>query len=139
MSINKNALSSSFRPISQSAKSAKAEFRKQQAVFYTLRSMIWEQSKGSVFRDALADGTIVAIAPGKRLKDGSYSKAEFDQDDISELYSNAQARYNDQFDQAFIKATTEEMVQYSEEYFGKGLDYLLNLNAERSALRFARG
>jgi len=114
MTINIKALSSSFSPVSQRDKSEKAEFRKKQAVFYTLRSLVWEQAKGNVFRDALSDGRIVAIAPGKRLKDGSYSRAEFDPDDIKDLYSAAQAEYNIQFDQAFIHASTDEMVAYSE-------------------------
>lgn len=138
MPIQTKALSSNFTPVSPREKVAKAEFRQKQAVFYTLRSLVWDQSKGNVFREALANGTIVAIAPGYRLPDGSYSRAEFDQDDIKDLYSNAQEEFNIQFDEAFIQATTDEMVAYSEKYFEKGLKDLLAINAERSAQRFAR-
>ena len=137
--INTNALSSTFRPLTPKDKAAQAEFRKQQAVFYTLRFLVWEECKGKVFKDAINDGSIEPIAPGVRLPDGSYSRAEFDQDDIKDLYTQAQQDFNEQFDNAFIKATTEEMADYATKIFGKSLQDLLDLNAERSAQRFGRG
>jgi hypothetical protein len=139
MTINTNALSSTFRPLSPRDKVAQAEFRKSQAVFYTLRFLVWEDCKGKVFKDAINDGSITPIAPGVRMPDGSYSRPEFDQDDIKDLYTEAQRDFNEQFDSAFIKATIEEMADYATKYFGKSLQDLLDLNAERSAQRFNRG
>jgi len=139
MTINTNALSTTFRPLSPKDKFAQAQFRKQQAVFYTLRFLVWEDAKSKVFKDAINDGSIEPIAPGVRLADGSYSRPEYDQDDIKDLYQTAQKDFNAEFDKAFVKGTIVELADYATKYFGKSLQDLLDLNAERSAARFGRG
>jgi hypothetical protein len=139
MTINTNALSSTFRPLSPKDKTIQAEYRRWQAVFFTLRFLVWEESKGKVFKDAINDGSIEPIAPGVRLADGSYSRPEYDQDDIKDLYQTAQKEFNEEFDKAFIKGTIQELADYATKYFGKSLQDLLDLNAERSASRFNRG
>jgi len=137
--INTNALSSTFRPLSPKDKATQAEYRRWQAVFFTLRFLVWEESKGKVFKDAINDGSIEPIAPGVRLADGSYSRPEYDQDDIKDLYQTAQKDFNAEFDKAFIKGTIQELADYATKYFGKSLQDLLDLNTERSAARFNRG
>ncbi|AFY61942.1 hypothetical protein [Synechococcus sp. PCC 6312] len=124
MSINLSALT--IRPTSQKEREEKAAYRKWQGVFYTLRFLVWDNGKSQIIADALADGSI------ERTEDG------FDPDDIKELYANAWKEFSDSFDKAFIKATVEEMVEFSQKHFGMGLDQLLDLNRQRSAERYNR-
>ena len=127
MAINYNALSSKFQVSSLRQKEQQVAYRKWQAVFYTLRFLIWNDSKGRIFKDALDCGAIEPIAPG-----------EFNQDDIKQLYSEAWAEFQDEYDRGFVKATTEEMVEFAPSRFGMGLEDLLELNRQRSASRYNR-
>ncbi len=127
MAINHNALSSKFQVPSLRQKEQQVAFRKWQAVFYTLRFLIWNESKGRIFKDALDCGAIEPTAPG-----------EFNQEDIQQLYSEAWSEFQAEFDQAFVKATLEEMVEFAESRFGMGLEDLLELNKQRSAARYNR-
>jgi hypothetical protein len=135
MSINLNALTSTFKVPTLDQKVEKAKFRKLQAAFYSLRDLMWQDSKGRVFKDALDNGSIEAIAPAKRLPDGNWSRAEFDEDDIKDLYATAWEIFTEEFDTAFISATAEEIGQYSLAHFGQTLQQLLELNDKRSAER----
>ncbi len=127
MAINHNALSSKFQVSSLKQREKDATFRKWQAVFYTLRFLIWSDSKGRIFKDALDCGAIEEIAPG-----------EFNQEDIKQVYSEAWNEFVAEFDQAFIKADLEEMVEFAQSRFGMGLEDLLELNKQRSATRYNR-
>lgn len=138
MAINKSALSSTFKPSTVREKQEQAQFRKWQAVFYSLRTLVWDDAKGRVFKEALENGVLREVAPGVRLPDGSYSRPEYDQDDISEVYTEARERFNKEFDDAFVKATIEEMVDFAKAHFGYDLEMLMELNAQRSAVRFNR-
>jgi hypothetical protein len=138
MAINTSKLSSAFKTESLEAQKTKALFRRQQAAFYSLRQLMWDASKGKVFKDALDSGLIEKIAPGYRLPNGSYSRPEYDQDDISEVYKEAWESFKAEFDAAFISATAEEIGDYSKSHFGQSLADLLRLNEIRSAERFNR-
>lgn len=138
MSINTSKLSSTFKTESLEIQKSKALFRRQQAAFYSLRQLMWDAAKGKVFKDALDSGLIEKTAPGYRLPDGSFSRPEYDQDDISEVYKEAWDTFKDEFDEAFISATAEEIGDYSKAHFGQGLADLLRLNEIRSAERFSR-
>lgn len=146
MSIEKSALSSKFRPLTtrvrprrpNGQRDEQSTFRKQQAVFYTLRSLVWEESKGRIFKDAVDDGTLDPIAPPVRLKDGSYSRPEYDPAAIKQLYAEAWEQFKDEFDRGFIKASLEELVEFAHKHYQHDLESLLALNAERSAARFNR-
>jgi hypothetical protein len=127
MTINHNALSSKFQVSSLKQREKDVAFRKWQAVFYTLRFLIWSDSKGRIFKDALDCGAIEEIAPG-----------EFDQDDIQQVYAEAWTEFQAEFDQAFIKATLDEMVEFAQSRFGMNLDDLLELNKQRSATKYNR-
>lgn len=127
MAINYNALSSKFQVSSLKQREKDATFRKWQAVFYTLRFLIWSDSKGRIFKDALDCGAIEEIARG-----------EFNQEDIKQVYSEAWSEFTKEFDEAFIKANLEEMVEFAQSRFGMGEDDLLELNKQRSATRYNR-
>ena len=127
MAINHNALSSKFRVSSLKQREKDAAFRKWQAVFYTLRFKIWEDSKGRIFKDALDSGMIKEFAPG-----------EFDREDIKQVYSEAWSEFVTEYDVAFIKATIDEMVEFAHSRFNMSLEDLLELNKQRSAERFNR-
>ena len=99
-----------MQPQTRKERDEQIAFRKWQAVFYTLRTLLWEDSKGRIFLDAIESGVLEAVAPFVKLPDGSLSRAEFDGDDIKELYSEAWEKFNTEFDEAFIKATLDEMV-----------------------------
>ena len=138
MPINLNALSSAHRVPSAKQRAAQATFRKWQAVFYTLRHLIWQTTKSNVLRDAIADGTLEPCEPKKRKKDGTWTLPKYDDEQIKQLYSEAWERYNEEFDLAFAGATLEELLQYAEEHFELSLEQLLEMNRERSAERFNR-
>jgi hypothetical protein len=136
--INLSALPTTFQVESLKSKEQKATQRRWAACFYTIRSLIWEASKSQIFKDALERGAIQPIAPPKRLKDGSYSRPEFDPSDIQQLYSEAWEEFTTAFDAAFIHAKLEELIEYARDHFGMGLEELLELNAQRSAQRYNR-
>ncbi|NJL03210.1 MAG: hypothetical protein HC910_22550 [Spirulinaceae cyanobacterium SM2_1_0] len=138
MSIEKSALSTKFRPLSTRERDDQSAFRKQQAVFYTLRSLIWEESKGRIFKDAVDDGTLDPIAPPVRKADGFYSRPEYDSADVKQLYAEAWEQFKEEFDRGFIKATLEELVEFARKHYQHDLESLLALNAERNAARFNR-
>ena len=138
MTINKSALSSNFKPLTRKERDEQIAFRKWQAVFYTIRTLLWEDSKGRIFRDAIESGVIEAVAPPVKLPDGSLSRAEFDGDDIKELYADAWEKFNAEFDEAFVKATQDEMVDFAGKHFGYKLEDLQAMNAQRSAVRHNR-
>ncbi|MEN9224962.1 MAG: hypothetical protein Q6M54_05765 [Thermostichus sp. DRC_bins_24] len=136
--INLKALPSTFQVESIKTREQKATQRQWQACFYSVRQLIWDSCKGRIFKDAIEKVVLEPIAPPIRLKDGSYSKPEFDPNDIKQLYSEAWREFTASFDAAFIHATTEELVKYAEEHFGMGLSDLLELNNQRSALKHNR-
>lgn len=138
MSININALPSNFQLDSLKSREKKAIERKWQACFYSIRQLIWEAGKGKIFKDALEKGILQPFAPPVRLKDGSYSKPEFDPEDVKQLYSEAWEEFTVSFDAAFIHGTLEELIEYAKDHFGMELDDLLELNAQRSAQRYHR-
>jgi hypothetical protein len=127
MPINHNALSSKFQVPTYKHREQQAAFRKWQAVFYTLRFKIWDDSKSRIFTDALDCGAIEPIAPG-----------EFDPQDVQQLYSEAWDEFQEEYDRAFIKATLEEMVEFAQTRFRMSLEDLLELNRQRSAQRYNR-
>ena len=135
MAINLNALTSTFKVPTLDQKAQKAKFRKWQAAFYSLRELMWQDSKGRVFKDALDDGSIQSSAPAKRLPDGNWSRPEFDEDDIKDLYAGAWETFTEEFDAGFTSATAEEIGEYAESHFGQNLKQLLELNDKRSAER----
>jgi len=135
--INEKALGR-FQVKSIKAREEGAAHRKWQACFYTLRHLIWQANKSQIFRDALERGILEPIAPPVRLKDGTYSKPEFDPDQIRQLYKEAWEEFVVSFDAAFIHASLDELVQYAKDHFGMDLDDLLALNSKRSAERFNR-
>jgi len=137
MAINTSALGSFAIPTVYQQEQ-KAAFRKQQALFYTIRYLQWQAVKGNVFRDAIANGTIEPIAPGYRDAKGNWVRPEYDPDEISELYREAQQDFNAKFDAAFACATAEELADYGLRFFGKTERQLLEINRERSAERFNR-
>jgi len=112
--------------------------RKWQALFYTVRHLQWQAVKGQIFRDAIEKGIIQPIAPPVRLKDGSFSRPEFDPDDIRQLYAEAWQEFVAAFDAAFVHATTDELIEYAQNHFGMGEKELLALNAQRAAERYNR-
>jgi hypothetical protein len=126
MSIDHNAFSSKFKLSTIKEREKKAAFRKWQAVFYSLRHLIWNESKKNVLPDAIASGT---VEPG-----------EIPEEVILQLYSEAWAEFTAEYDRAFVKATVEEMVEYAKERIHESitLEKLLELNRERSAKRFNR-
>ena len=138
MAINLQKLDSAFQAPTLDQKQEQKAYRKWQAVFYSLRTLMWEASKGKVFRDAIEDGTIEATTKANKLPDGTWSRAEFEEDDIKELYSNAWAIFTEQFDEAFIKAEIGELADFSESRFGQNMEQLLKMNDERSADKFNR-
>lgn len=124
--INHNALSSKFQVPTLKEQERKAAFRKWQAVFFTLRHLVWEQSRRNILKDAIASGT---VEPG-----------DIPEEIIKQIYSEAWQEFTAEFDAAFVKATVEEMVEYAKERIKPEitLEYLLKLNKERSAKRFNR-
>lgn len=126
MAIDHNALSSKFRVPTIKEREKKAAFKKWQAVFYSLRQLIWNETKGNILSDAIASG---AVEPG-----------DIPEEVISQLYSEAWAEFTAQYDRAFVKATVEEMVEYARQRIRESitLEDLLELNRERSAKRFNR-
>jgi len=99
---------------------------------------MWADSKGKIFRDAIECGLIEPVAPGYRHSDGSWSRPEYDEDEVREIYADAWEKFVEQFDGAFVKATIEEIGEYSHNHFGQNLKDLLRLNDQRSAERFSR-
>jgi len=138
MPINLNALSSAHHVPSARERAAQAAFRKWQAVFYTLRHLLWQSTKNNILRDAIADGTLEPVEPKKRRRDGSWTLPKYADDDIKQLYSEAWERYNEEFDMAFAGATLEELLDYAEQHFELSLEQLLEMNKQRSAERFNR-
>lgn len=138
MTINSSALSSKFRVPTLAQREQKAHFRRWQAVFFTVRSLLWDNSKGQIFREAKESGVLQPIAPGQRLPDGSYSPEEYEANDIKQLYSEAWEDFTAEFDAGFVNATLEELVEFAHQHFGTALEDLLELNAQRSAVRFSR-
>lgn len=124
MTINYNALSSKFQVPTTKQRQKDAAFRKWQAVFYTLRYLIWSASKSNILKDAIANGTVQA--------------GDIPNEVIQQLYSEAWQEFTAEFDAAFIKATLEEMVDFAKSRFGYSLEELLELNRERSAARYNR-
>lgn len=126
MTINHDALSSKFRVSTIKEREKKAAFKKWQAVFYSLRQLIWNETKKNILPDAISSG---AVEPG-----------DIPEEVIQQLYSEAWAEFTAEYDRAFIKATIEEMVEYARERIQESitLEYLLELNKERSAKRFNR-
>jgi len=135
--INEKALGR-FQVKSIKTREEESRMRKWQAIFYTVRHLQWQAVKGQIFRDALEKGIIAPIAPPVRLKDGSYSRPEFDPNDIRQLYAEAWQEFTTCFDAAFIHATADELVEYAQNHFGMGEKELLALNAQRSAERYNR-
>jgi len=138
MAINLNALTSTFKSSSLDQQAQQKAYKRWQAAFYSLRTLMWQASKGRIFKDAIEDGSIAPTAPAMRLPDGNWSRPEFDEDEIRDLYTKAWKTFTEQFDAGFIKATIEEIGDYSENHFGQGLADLLKLNDERSAEKFNR-
>jgi hypothetical protein len=136
--INTSALLSTFKPDTLANQKTQVEYRKWQAAFYSNRTLMWQASKGKIFKDAIANGSISPIAPGHRNSDGSYSRPEFDEDDIKDLYSEAWSEFTDQYDEAFVHATIDEIGEYSQSHFGESLKDLISLNDRRSAEKFSR-
>jgi len=135
--INTQALGR-FQIKSIKARKEEAALRKWQAIFYTIRHLQWQAVKTQILKDAIASGIIQPIAPPTRTKDGSFSRPEFDPDDIRQLYSEAWQEFTAAFDAAFVKATLEELIEYAQNHFGMGEKELLALNAQRSAERYNR-
>lgn len=138
MTLQLNALNSTFKIAPVSKRKEEAEFKRWQAVFYTVRSLLWNASKSQVFKDGLQNQLIEAIAPGKRLEDGSWSRPEYDPEDIKALYSEAWKAFDAQFDEAFIQATREELLEYAQSRFGMSEAAILDMNRQRTAERFSR-
>ena len=126
MTINHNALSSKFQVPTLKEQEKKAAFRKWQAVFYTLRHLVWDKVRKPILSDAIASGTV--------------ERGDIPEEVIKQLFSEAWQEFNAEFDAAFIKATVEEMVEYGQQRIEAKitLEYLLKLNQERSAKRFNR-
>ena len=126
MTINHNALSSKFQVPTLKEQEKKSAFRKWQAVFYTLRYLVWVEVKKNILSDAIASGTV--------------ERGDIPEDIIKQLFSEAWEEFTAEFDVAMIKATVEEMVEYGKERIKPEitLEYLLKLNQERSAKRFNR-
>ncbi|WP_036478527.1 hypothetical protein [Myxosarcina sp. GI1] len=126
MPINHNALSSKFQVPTLKEQERKAAFRRWQAVFYTLRHLVWDKIRTNILTDAFASGAV--------------ERGDIPEEVIKQLYSEAWKEFEVEFDAAFIKATVEEMVEYAKERLKPEitLDYLLKLNKERSAKRFNR-
>ena len=135
--INEKALGR-FQVKSIKAREEETKLRKWQAIFYTIRHLQWEAVKPQIFRDAIAAGILEPVAPPVRLKDGSYSRPEFDPNQVKQIYAEAWQEFTVAFDAAFIHATVDEMVEYAQAHFGMGEKELLALNAQRSAERFNR-
>ena len=53
MSIDHNAFSSKFKLSTIEEREKKAAFKKWQAVFYSLRQLIWNETKGNILSDAI--------------------------------------------------------------------------------------
>jgi len=138
MPINLKALSTAHHVPSAKEREAKAAFRKWQAVFYSLRHLIWQTTKSNILKDAIADGTLEPCEPKKRRKDGTWTLPKYAEADIKQLYSEAWERFSEEFDMAFAGATLEELLEYAEHHFELGLEQLLEINRERSAERFNR-
>lgn len=139
MPINLSALSTAHQVPSLREREAKAAFRRWQAVFYTVRDLLWKASRSAIFKDAIADGSIQPIEPGyKDTKSGKWIGAIYDPEEVKALYSNAWENFQCEFDKAFAGATLDELVGFAESRFGTSLDELLKLNRERSAERFNR-
>jgi len=135
--INTQALGR-FQIKSIKAREQESKMRKWQAIFYTVRHLQWQAVKGQIFKDAIEKGILEPIAPPVRLKDGSYSRPEFDPDQIKQLYTEAWEEFTAAFDAAFIHATLDELIEYAKEHFAMGEKELLALNAQRSAERYNR-
>ena len=135
--INEQALGR-FQVKSISDREKEVAHRKWQACFYTIRHLLWEANKGKVFRDAIEKGVITPIAPPVRLRNGSYSRPEFDPNDVRQLYTEAWEEFTAAFDAAFIHASLDELIEYAKTHFGMGEKELLALNAQRSAERYNR-
>ena len=135
--INEQALGR-FQVKSIKAREEEAALRKWQACFYTIRHLVWQATKGQIFRDAIEKGILEPVAPPVRLKDGTFSKPEFDPDQIRQIYAEAWEEFTVAFDTAFIHATLDELVEYAQAHFGMGLKELLALNTQRSAERYNR-
>ncbi|WP_036478551.1 hypothetical protein [Myxosarcina sp. GI1] len=126
MTINHNALSSRFQVPTLKEQERKAAFRKWQAVFYSLRQLIWDRTKNNILSDAIASGAV--------------ERGDIPEEIIRQLYSEAWQEFISEYDAAFVKASVEEMVEYAKERIEKTLtlERLLELNRERSAKRFNR-
>ena len=134
-----------FRPESVREKAAKAAFRQWQAVFYTLRDLVWQSTKPQIFKEAIADGTLEPVEPKRKRMDGTYEPEKYDPVAVRELYAEAWEQFSTDFDVAFTKATLDEIVQFAKSHYEMGLSDLLKLNADslrgeaiRSAARFKR-
>ncbi|MEO0804590.1 MAG: hypothetical protein AAFY57_20365 [Cyanobacteria bacterium J06642_2] len=138
MTLQLNALSSTFAVAPVAQRKQEAKLKAWQAVFFTLRSLCWEASKSKIFKDAIQNELLVPLAPGKRLADGTWSRPEYDQDDIKAVYSEAWTEFETQFDLAFAKATREEMLAYAQSRFEMTEAAILELNRQRTAERFNR-
>lgn len=124
--INHNALSSKFQVPTLKEQERKAAFRKWQAVFFTLRHLVWKKVKDRILPDAITSGTV--------------ERGDIPEEVIKQLYSEAWEEFTAEFDAAFVQATIEEMVEYAKQRVKPEitLEYLLKLNKERSAKRFNR-
>ena len=132
------ALSSLFQPKKLSVKKSEAEFKTWQAIFHTLRSLFWEDSRGRIFKDALDRDILVPIAPGVRKKDGTFTRPEYDPKDIAQLYKEAWRKFEVEFEKEYIHMKTDELVKVAKEYFGYDKQMLLELNAQRLAANYNR-
>ena len=98
MTINHNALSSKFQVPTLKEQEKKAAFREWQAVFYTLRHLVWVEVKKNILSDAITSGTV--------------ERGDIPEEVIKQLFSEAWEEFTAEFDAAMIKATVEEMVEY---------------------------
>lgn len=127
MTLNLSALK--FKPVSAKEREAKAAFRQWQAVFYTVRDLLWQGTKPQVFKDALESGTLEPLEPARKRIDGTYEPEKYDPAAVRELYSEAWEQFSADFDRAFAKATLDEMVQFAQSHYEMGLSDLLKLIA----------
>lgn len=85
-------------------------------LFYGLRLVVWKyRDKQATFFDALSNGELdqFKVAPGHRADDGSYTKSEWNYDQLNAYMWN---RFRERFDSAFNLEQIQELTKLKDVY-----------------------
>jgi len=134
MAVNYAALASTFT----ATPADRLKEQKYLNTYYCLRQLMWKGSTKRIFREAIECGALQPVAPGRRQDDGSYSRAEYDDEEVKAMFDNAREEFYDQFDAAFKGATLQELFVAAKKFFALDKKGFINAIADYVAEREQR-